>query len=108
MQKVEEDGGGNVKIKKIDITKDKYIMHVITSLNDVISQQDADIIISNILDYGAISNEMAKLMRVATNDKVLNLPIEYKDLVRTRILKNMLVNIVNQKGGIYYEMPKLW
>lgn len=70
-------------------------MHVINSLNDVISQQEADIIISNLLDYGAISNEMAKLMRVATNDKVLNLPIEYKDLVRTRILKNMLVNIVN-------------
>lgn len=88
-------GGGNIKIKRIDITKDKYIMHVINSINDVISQQEADIIISNLVDYGIINKEIAKLLRVATNDKVLNLPIEYKDLTRTRILKNMLVNIIS-------------
>lgn len=88
-------GGGNIKIRRIDITKDKYIMHVINSINDVISQQEADIIISNLVDYGIISTEISKLMRVATNDKVLNLPLEYKDLTRTRILKNMLVNIIN-------------
>ena len=88
-------GGGTIKIRRIDITKDKYVMHVINSINDVISQQEADIIISNLLDYGIISKEISKLMRVATNDKVLNLPLEYKDLTRTRILKNMLVNIIN-------------
>ena len=88
-------GGGNIKIKRIDITKDKYIMHIINSINDVISQQEADIIINNLVDYEIISKEIAKLMRVATNDKVLNLPIEYKDLTRTRILKNMLVNIIS-------------
>ena len=88
-------GGGNIKIKRIDITKNKYIMHLINSIDDVISQQEADIIINNLLGYGIIDNDSAKLMKVATNDKVLNLPIEYKDLVRTRILKNMLVNIIN-------------
>lgn len=88
-------GGGNIKIKRIDITKDKYIMHVINSINDVISQQEADIIINNLVDYEIISKEIAKMMRVATNDKVLNLPIEYKDLTRTRIFKNMLVNIIS-------------
>ena len=88
-------GGGNIKIKRIDITKDKYIMHVINSINDVISQQEADIIINNLVDYEIISKEIAKLLRVATNDKFLNLPIEYKELTRTRILKNMLVNIIS-------------
>ena len=88
-------GGGNIKIKRIDITKDKYIMHVINSINNVITQQEADIIINNLLDYNLISKEIAKMMKVATNDKVLNLPIEYRDSVRTRIIKNMLVNIIN-------------
>ena len=88
-------GGGNIKIRRIDITKDKYIMHVINSIDDVISQQEADIIINNLVDYEIITKEIAKLLRVATNDKVLNLPIEYKDLTRTRILKNMLVNIIS-------------
>ena len=88
-------GGGNIKIRRIDITKDKYIMHVINSIQNVITQQEADIIINNLVDYGIISKEMSKLMRVATNDKVLNLPLEYKDTTRTRILKNMLVNIID-------------
>ena len=38
-------GGGNIKIRRIDITKDKYIMHVINSIQNVITQQEADIII---------------------------------------------------------------
>ena len=88
-------GGGNIKIKRIDITKDKYIMHVINSIDDVITQQEADIIINNLLDYGIVTKDIAKLLKVATNDKVLNLPIEYRDSVRTRIIKNMLVNIIN-------------
>ena len=41
-------------------------------------------------------------MRVATNDKVLNLPVEYKDVTRTRILKNMLVNIINWQKQYRY------
>lgn len=88
-------GGGNIKIKRVDITKNKYIMHVVNSINNVITQQEADIIINNLIDYDFISAETAKLMKIATNDKVLNLPLEYKDLTRTRILKNMLINIIN-------------
>ncbi len=88
-------GGGNIKIKRIDVTNNKYIMHIINSINNVITQQEADIIINDLLDYKIITNDMAKLMKVATNDKVLNLPIEYRDEVRARIIKNMLVNIIN-------------
>lgn len=87
-------GGGNIKIKRVDITKDKYIMHVINSISDVITQQEAEIIITNLVDLGLINHDVAKIMRVATNDKVLNLPIEYKDYTRARIFKNMLVNIL--------------
>ena len=46
------------------------------------------------LDYNVINEDMAKLIKIATNDKVLGLPVEYKDDVRTRILKNMLINLV--------------
>ena len=108
MQKVDVGGGGNIKIRRVDITKNKYIMHVVNSINNVITQQEADIIINNLLDYEFINNETAKLMKIATNDKVLNLPLEYKDLTRTRILKNMLINIIDQKGGDFYEMSKMW
>ncbi len=87
-------GGGNIKIKRIDVTKDEYVMHLINSIGDVITQQEADIIINNLLKLSVTTNDVAKMMKVATNDKVLNLPIEYKDATRSRILKNMLLNLV--------------
>lgn len=87
-------GGGNIKIKRVDITKDRYIMHLINSLEESLSQQEAGIIINNMVDYNVVDTKTAKLLKVATNDKVLGLPREYRDLVRTRILKNMLINLI--------------
>ena len=87
-------GGGNIKIKRVDITKNSYIMHLINSLEDGLSQQEAGIIINNLVDYNVIDTQTAKLMKVATNDKVLGLPKELRDEVRTRIFKNMLLNLI--------------
>jgi transcriptional regulator CtsR len=78
----------------VDITKDKYIMHIINSVGSNLSQQEVDILIRNFLEYGVISQLEAKLLKVATSDKVLNLPVELKDIVRTRIFKNMLINLI--------------
>lgn len=87
-------GGGNIKIKRVDITKDKYIMHIINSIGDNLSQQEVDILIGNFLSNDVINELEAKLLKVATSDKVLQLPMEFKDEVRTRIFKNMLINLV--------------
>ncbi len=87
-------GGGNIKIKKVDITKDDYIVHVINAIKRNISQQDASMIINNLAEYDIINKSEAKLLKVATNDKVLSLPQEYRDDIRTRILKNMLLNLI--------------
>ena len=80
--------------KRVDITKNRYIMHLINSLEDGLSQQEAEIIINNMVDYNVIDAQTAKLMKVATNDKVLGLPKELRDEVRTRIFKNMLLNLI--------------
>ena len=88
-------GGGNIKIKRIDITKDTYIMHLVNSLEQSLSQQEAEIIIQNMVDYKVIDEKTGKLLKIATNDKVLGLPREYRDDVRTRIFKNMIINLVD-------------
>ena len=87
-------GGGNVKIKRINVTKDKYVMHIINSIDRDITQQEAEILIQDLFEYGVISEIEFKLLRVATSDKVLNLPREYRDTVRTRIFKNMILNLI--------------
>ena len=87
-------GGGNIKIKRIDISKDNYITHLINSLNKSLTQQDAEIIINNMFDYKIIDKNTAKLLKIISNDKVLGLPVELRDEVRTRIFKNVIINLL--------------
>ena len=50
-------------------------------------------LISDFLTYSLINKKEAKLLRVATSDNVLNIPKQYRDLLRANILKNMLLNL---------------
>ena len=86
-------GGGNIKIKKISNTKSDYIMHIINNIGKTITVNDIDILLSDFLTYGIITEQEAKLLKVATSDNVLKLDRDVKDEVRARIFKNMLLNI---------------
>lgn len=88
-------GGGHIKIRKVNITKSDYLMHVITSIGDSITANEVDIFISNFLTYDMVTKKEAKLLKVATSDNVLNVPQEIKDKLRANIFKNMLINLVN-------------
>lgn len=87
-------GGGYIKIQRVNITHSDYLMHIITSIGEKITSREIDIFINNFLDYGIISTREAKLLKGATNEKVLNETKEKKDEIRAKIFKNMLINLV--------------
>ena len=87
-------GGGHITIKKVNITQSNYLMHIITSIGDTLTSKEVDIFISNFLSDNIVTKKEAKLLKVATSDNVLNVPIEIKDNLRARIFKNMLINLV--------------
>ncbi len=87
-------GGGYIKIKKINITKSNYLMHIITNMGEKISSNEVDIFISNFISYGIITEKEAKLLKVATSDNVLTISPDIKDKIRAKIFKNMLLNLV--------------
>ena len=87
-------GGGHITIKKVNITKSNYFMHIISSVGDKITAQDVDIFISNFLSYDMISKTEAKLLKVATSDNVIGAFAKDKDALRASIFKNMLLNLV--------------
>jgi len=87
-------GGGNIKIRKINITKSNYFMHIINSIEDYLTSQEVDIFISNFLSYQMLTETEAKLLKVATSDNVLKLTQPTRDQTRARIFKNMLINLV--------------
>ena len=69
-------------------------MHIITSIGDTSTSKEVDIFISNLLSDEIVTKKEAKLLKVATSDNVLNVPIDIKDNLRARIFKNMLINLV--------------
>ena len=91
-------GGGHITIKKVNNTKDDYIMHIINNIGQNLTSNEVDILISDFLSYNIIEKTEAKLLKVATSDNVLGLPKNIKDEVRARICKNMLLNIEEYKN----------
>ena len=87
-------GGGHITIKKVAITKSNYLMHIITNMGDKITAQEVSIYISNFLSYNIINETVAKLLKVATSDNVLNIDVKKRDELRANIFKNMLINLV--------------
>ena len=87
-------GGGHITIKKVKNDKEDYIMHIINNIGKQLTSNDVDILISDFLSYNIIDTKEAKLLKVATSDNVLNVPIDIKDNLRARIFKNMLINLV--------------
>ena len=87
-------GGGHITITKINVTRSNYLMHIISSIGDSITAQEVSIFISNFLSYDIVTKNEAKLLRVATSDNVLTVEQKEKDKLRANILKNMLINLV--------------
>ena len=87
-------GGGYIKIKKVNLTHSDYLMHIITSIGDRVSAKEVDIFVNNFLDNGIIDEKIARLIKSATNDKILNSVKNVKDELRAKIFKSMLINLV--------------
>lgn len=88
-------GGGHITIRKLDIEKSSFLLHIIENIGNRMSAHDVSIFITNFLKEGIINTKEAKLIKAATSDNVLS-NIEYKkrDEIRSDIFKNMIVNIV--------------
>lgn len=88
-------GGGYISIKRLNTDSDgDYLMHIITSIGDKISQLTAEVFINNFVDYNIIDPREAMLLKAATSDKVLMaIPTDRRDDIRATILKNMLMSL---------------
>jgi transcriptional regulator CtsR len=88
-------GGGYISIKRLNTeSAGDYLMHIIASVGDRISQHTCEIFINNFVDYNIIENREAMLMKAATSDKVfMDVSIDKRDDIRATILKNMLMSL---------------
>jgi|LSQX01.1.fsa_nt_gb transcriptional regulator CtsR len=87
-------GGGHIRIKRVNIEHkgENYLMHIVASIGDNISQQSAHAFINNFVDYNVITSREGLIIKAATSDKALvSVSAVGRGSLRASILKNMLI-----------------
>jgi transcriptional regulator CtsR len=92
-------GGGGIRIRRVNIDRPgNYLMHIISSMGDSISQQSAEVFINNFVDYKVVSDREGLILKAATSDKALGgIKLPDRDMVRATIMKNMLMSLMVQE-----------
>jgi transcriptional regulator CtsR len=88
-------GGGYIRITRINLGLDEFLMHILNSIGNSISAAEAQVFVTNCLEGGAINGGDAGLIAAAISDNSLsNIPQPMRDSIRARIFKNMLITLI--------------
>lgn len=87
-------GGGFIRITKVKIGADEYIMHIINSIGASLDFETARALIANLVDYNRISPREGKIILGAVSDSALPLPGDIRNKLRCNILKNILIKLL--------------
>ena len=85
-------GNGYIRITRVQIDHQTLLMHVINSLGDEVDLPSARAILSNLVQSGALEENMGRALLAAVGDRALAaVPKEKRDCVRAAILKQVLI-----------------
>lgn len=87
-------GGGYIKITRVMPKQGgNAMMHVVNMIGDMISYGDASAVVRNCFDYDLITGNEAKIMLAALSDKSIPVRQPQQDILRAKILKNVLITL---------------
>ena len=85
-------GNGYIRITRVRVDRQTLMMHVINSLGSRVDLPSARAILSNLVQSGALSEEIARVLLAAVSDQALSaVPREYRDVIRASIMKQVLI-----------------
>lgn len=90
-------GGGWIRIRRIEYRDDpsRYVMHVLNTIGDSLSQHQAEIYLRNFIDYQIVSRPVGAVMKAALSDQALaRVDGPLRDAIRMDVMKNMLLRFV--------------
>ena len=85
-------GNGYIRITRVRVDRQTLLMHVLNSLGNQVDLPSARAILSNLVQSGALSEEIARALLAAVGDKALGtVPREFRDALRADIMKQVLI-----------------
>ena len=86
-------GGGYIKIQRVMPKPGNRMMHIVNAIGNYVSYTDAAAIVRNCYDYDLISEKEARIILAAITEKSIPIEQPQQDVLRARMLKNILVAI---------------
>ena len=87
-------GGGYIRIRMVDGTRDGYRMHIVNSIGTYIDMNSALSVLRNLIQNGCLTEKEGNLMLAALRARSLSLlAADTAAAIRADLLKNMLINI---------------
>ncbi len=87
-------GGGFIRITKVKVRGDEYIMHIINSIGSSLDYPTSRALVSNLLGYNKITEREAKIILASLSDSSLPFPVSVKNQLRSTMMKNILINLM--------------
>lgn len=85
-------GNGYIRITRVRVDRQTLLMHVINSLGNQVDLPSVRAILSNLVQSGALAEEIARVLLAAVGDKALGaVPREFRDAIRADIMKQVLI-----------------
>lgn len=85
-------GNGYIRITRVQVDRETLLMHVINSLGSQLDLPSARAILGNLVQSGALEEDLGRTLLAAVGDKALSaVPKPLRDRVRSDILKNVLI-----------------
>lgn len=85
-------GNGYIRITRVRVDRETLLMHVINSLGSQVDLPSARAILGNLVQSGALEEDLGRTLLAAVGDKALSaVPRPLRDQVRSNILKNVLI-----------------
>lgn len=90
-------GGGYIRIVRVQLSKNDYLMHFFQAIGGKLDEQSARAYLRSLLDHGILTEREAKLAAAAMSQASLDkCPAEKRDEVRADMMRHLVMLIIMQ------------
>ncbi len=87
-------GGGFIRIRRVEVSDNGYLMHVVNSIGNSISFASIHAMLSNMLQADIITRRELDLMESALSDRAIPFNRPQSDQYRAQLFKSMLMSLI--------------
>ena len=84
-------GGGSIKIVRVRLNKEAFLMKLLREIGESITKQKAEQLLQVLEERKIISSREKRIISAAMSDRAIQSPIAFKNQLRAGILKNVIL-----------------